>query len=179
MKITPIRVPLVLVGFLSAGFVVHASAAEPEPQQAAPSKKPKAEKPKAEAADKQSPPSSLGKPDYLPEQARSLLRQKMERHGQDARDLMYGVTLLQYDVARAAAKHISAEPRIIRPLPGGEADLNALLPERFFVLQDEARLRARAVSEAAEKRDDKALAESYGRLVETCVACHSTYLNHR
>ncbi|OJH38438.1 cytochrome c [Cystobacter ferrugineus] len=178
MKNTPLRIPLVLVGFLSAGFSFHALAAEPEPQKAAPSKKPKADKPKAEAA-KESPPSSLGKPDYLPEQARSLLRQKMERHGQDARDLMYGVTLLQYDVARAAAKHISAEPRIIRPLPGGEADLNALLPERFFVLQDEARLRARAVSEAAEKRDDKALAESYGRLVETCVACHSTYLNHR
>jgi hypothetical protein len=172
MKNTPWRTPLVLVGFLSAGFFVHAVAAEPQPS------KPQTTKAKPEEA-KGSAPSSLGRPDYLPEQARALLRQKMERHGQDARDLMYGVTLLQYDVARAAAKHISSEPRIIRPLPGGEADLNALLPERFFVLQDEARLRARAVSEAAEKRDDKALAESYGRLVETCVACHSTYLNHR
>jgi cytochrome c556 len=29
---------------------------------------------------------------------------------------------------------------------------------------------------AAEKRDDKALAESYGLLVQTCVSCHAVYL---
>jgi ribosomal protein S18 acetylase RimI-like enzyme len=47
------------------------------------------------------------------------------------------------------------------------------LPERFFVLQDESRNHAQAVATAAGKKDDKALAESYGRLVETCVACQS------
>jgi hypothetical protein len=173
MKNTPWNPPLVLVACLAAGFFVQASAQEPGgAKPAAPAQKAKPSGPKAAHP-------SLAKPDYLPAQARDLLRQKMERHGQDARDLMFGVTLLQYDVARAAAQRISSEPRLVRPLPGGEGELNSLLPERFFVLQDEARLRARAVSEAAEKRDDKALAEGYGRLVETCVACHSAYLNHR
>ncbi|MDC0710020.1 hypothetical protein POL68_16210 [Stigmatella sp. ncwal1] len=173
MKNTPWNISLVLVVCLTAGFFFRASAEEPaKPQPPAPAKKAKPQAPGV-------PTPSLAKPDYLPEQARGLLRQKMERHGQDARDLMFGVTLLQYDIARAAAQRISSEPRLVRPLPGGEGELNSLLPERFFLLQDEARLRARAVSEAAEKRDDKALAEGYGRLVETCVACHSAYLNHR
>ena len=108
-----------------------------------------------------------------------LIRKKMERHGEDAKDLMFGVTLLQYDMARAAAQRISAEPRLVRPIMGGESDLNTLLPERFFVLQDEARLRAQAIAAAAEKRDTKALAESYGRLMETCVSCHSAYLHRQ
>jgi hypothetical protein len=166
MKRSRFGISLVLAGSLSAGFLLHASAAEPE--------KPKSTHFKKKATDAKV--LSLPTPDYLPETARALLRKKMERHGQDARDLMFGVTLLQYDMARTAAQRISAEPRLVRPIAGGEDDLNALLPERFFVLQDEARLRAQAVATAAEKRDDKALGESYGRLMETCVACHSAYL---
>ncbi|MBZ4415367.1 cytochrome c [Myxococcus sp. RHSTA-1-4] len=79
----------------------------------------------------------------------------------------------------ALAARIVNEPRIARPVPGGEDELNALLPERFFALQDEARNRAQAVQEAAQKRDDAALAESFGRLTETCVSCHSVYTSHR
>jgi len=99
--------------------------------------------------------------------------------GRGSTALVFGVTLLQYDMARAAAQRISAEPRLVRPIVGGDEDLNALLPERFFVLQDEARLRAQAIATAAEKRDNKALAESYGRLMETCVACHAAYLHRQ
>lgn len=172
MKLSVVHRSLVLVGCLSAGFLFHASAAEPE-------------KPRGSSAPKKAKPSEaragpgLPAPDYLPESARGLLRKKMERHGQDARDLMFGVTLLQYDVARAAALRISAEPRLVRPIAGGEDDLNALLPERFFVLQAEARTRAQAIAAAAEKKDDKALAEGYGRLMETCVSCHSAYLKRQ
>lgn len=158
---------LVLAGFLATGFLFHASAQEPS--------KAKASQASKTAGGAKTP--GLATPDYIPETARALLRKKMERHGQDARDLMFGVTLLQYDVAKAAAQRISSEPRFVRPIVGGENDLNTLLPERFFVLQDEARNRAQAVSIAADKKDDKALAESYGRLMETCVSCHSAYLN--
>jgi hypothetical protein len=170
MKHSALRKSLVLVGILSAGFLFHASAAEPTKPTGSPSKT------KAPEA-KEGP--RLPAPDYLPESARGLLRQKMERHGQDAKDLMFGVTLLQYDMARAAAQSISSEPRLVRPIAGGEDDLNALLPERFFVLQDEARTRAKAIAAAAEKRDNKALAESYGRLMETCVSCHAAYLHRQ
>ncbi len=171
MKYSAFRRSLALVGILSAGFLFHASAAEPEKSKAGTPAKKKA--PEAKAG------PGLPAPDYLPEAARGLLRKKMERHGDDAKDLMFGVTLLQYDMARAAAQRISAEPRIVRPIMGGDGDLNALLPERFFVLQDEARLRAQALATAAEKRDNKALAESYGRLMETCVSCHAAYLHQQ
>ncbi len=166
MKLSRSSLSVALAGFLSAGFLLHASAAEP----------PKKGGQSSKAAEKM---PGLAAPEYIPETARALLRKKMERHGQDARDLMFGVTLLQYDVAEAAAHRIASEPRFVRPIAGGEDDLNALLPERFFVLQDESRNRAQAVAMAAEKKDDKALAESYGRLVETCVACHSAYLHRQ
>jgi hypothetical protein len=162
MKLSRSSIPVILTAFLSAGFLLHASAGEPAKPSATPEK-----------------PLGLPTPGYIPEMARSILRKKMERHGQDARELVFGVLLLQYDVAKAAAQRISSEPRLVRPIAGGEDDLNALLPERFFVLQDESRSRAQAVATAAEKKDDKALAQSYGRLVETCVACHSAYLNRQ
>jgi hypothetical protein len=169
MKLSRSSLPVVLAGLVSVGFLFNASAGEaPRPKGSQASKK---------ATDAKTP--SLPTPDYIPEAARPLLRKKMERHGQDARELMFGVTLLQYDVAKAAAQRISSEPRLVRPMAGGEDDLNALLPERFFVLQDESRTRAQAVATAAEKKDDKALADSYGRLMETCVACHSAYLNRQ
>jgi hypothetical protein len=169
MRLSRSSLPVLLAGFLSAGFLLHASANQPD--------KPKSNQPSKKADDAKLP--GLPTPDYIPETARALLRKKMERHGQDARELMFGVMLLQYDVARSAAQRISSEPRLVRPIAGGEDDLNALLPQRFFVLQDEARTRAQAVATAAEKKDDKALADSYGRLVETCVACHSAYLNRQ
>jgi hypothetical protein len=169
MKRSRSSLPVLLAGFLSAGFLLHASAAQPD--------RSKSDQTSKKAPDAKSP--GLPTPDYIPETARALLRKKMERHGQDARELMFAVTLLQYDVAKAAAQRISSEPRLVRPIAGGEDDLNALLPERFFVLQDESRTRAQAVATAAEKKDDKALANSYGRLVETCVTCHSAYLNRQ
>ena len=43
----------------------------------------------------------------------------------------------------------------------------------------ESRNRAKAVATAAEKKDDKALADGYGRLVETCVSCHASYLTRQ
>ena len=169
MKRLRSRRPFILAGLLCAGFVFHAAAETPKPKNGQASKKGVTD---AKAA-------GLPTPDYIPETARALLRKKMERHGQDARDLMFAVTLLQYDAAKASAQRISSEPRLVRPIAGGEDDLNALLPERFFVLQDEARSRAQAVATAAEKKDDKALADTYGRLVETCVSCHSAYLNRQ
>ncbi|WP_375764862.1 cytochrome c [Archangium gephyra] len=169
MKRALSQLSLVLAGFVSVGALLHASAAEPEKPKAG------ASKPKTKAGGAKENPG-LPAPDYLPESARALLRKKMARHGQDARDLMFGVTLLRYDVARAAAQHIASEPRLERPEAGGEDEPTAFLPERFFVLQDEVRRRAQALAAAAEKKDDAAIAESYGLLMQTCVSCHSAYL---
>jgi len=118
----------------------------------------------------------LPEPDYLSEQARATLRRRMERHGQDMVQLLLSMTMLQHDVARQAAQRIAAEPTVDRPAVGGEDELGAALPERFFTLQLQLRSRAKAIAEDARKRDDAALGKAFGQLAETCVQCHSAYL---
>jgi hypothetical protein len=126
------------------------------------------EKSEAEARATEGPP--------LSELARQLLRRRMERHGKDMTQLMTGVVLLKREVVRTLAAGISSEPRIVRPLPDAKDELNASLPERFFVLQDELRERAKNVAERAQKGSDKELGESFALLTQTCVACHSAFL---
>lgn len=116
------------------------------------------------------------KPPVLSELARQLLRRRMERHGRDLHQLATGVVLLRREVVIALAQTISTEPRITRPLPDTRDELNSALPERFFVLQDEVRERAKALAEAAKSRDDAAVADAYGRTIQTCVACHVSFL---
>lgn len=119
----------------------------------------------------------LPEPDYLLPLARKVLRERMERHGRDMPQLLWSVVLLQRDVAAETADRIAKEPRVSRPPPGDDSTLNRALPERFFVLQEHLRQRAQALSEAAKGKDDSALASAFSQLTETCVACHSAYLN--
>jgi hypothetical protein len=123
------------------------------------------------------PKGRLPEPDYLPPLARQLLRSRMQRHGDDMMHLVMAVTLLQRERAKALANDIANEPRLTRPIAGGDADLNATLPNQLFVLQDELRVRAKALADAASKPSDAELARSLGRMTETCVACHSTFLH--
>lgn len=125
------------------------------------------------------PKARLKEPDYLPPLARQLLRTRMERHGDDMLQLVMAVTLLQKERAKQLANDIANEPRLTRPVAGGEGDLNAALPNQVFVLQDELRSRAKDVAAAAGKPglSNQALAKALGRMTETCVACHSTFLN--
>ena len=120
---------------------------------------------------------SLPEPDYLPPMARQLLRARMERHGRDQSRLVLAVTLLQRDVVKSIATDVANEPRLVRPLSEGRDELNAALPERFFVLQDAVKLRAKDLAAAAGNKDDGALAKAFGQMVEICVSCHSAYLN--
>lgn len=119
----------------------------------------------------------LGRPDYLSDLARQILRRRMERHGKDMTHLMTGVVLLKRDMVEVLAQSLAHEPRITRPLPDAKDELNSALPEKFFVLQDELRDRAKGLAEAARSKDDKQLGESFARLTSTCIACHSAFLN--
>lgn len=126
----------------------------------------------------QKPPTKKGleAPSYLSPIARQLLKRRMARHGHDMLTLVQSVLLLDHATTQRLASEFAAEPRLTRPIAGGEDDLNAALPERFFVLQDELRSRALSLAEAAKKTDDAALASRLGELTQTCVSCHSTYL---
>ena len=119
----------------------------------------------------------LPPPEHLPSAARSVLKQRMERHGRDMGDLMWAVLLLDYDTTQKLARQVSTEPLLARPLSGDASELNALLPERFFTLQDELKTHAAALARVAPRHDPEAMAEAYGRLARTCVACHQVYLN--
>jgi hypothetical protein len=102
-----------------------------------------------------------------------VLRRKMANHGKDSAELVQLVTLLQFERIERQARRIANEPRVARTdLPVEQGGL----PDRFFELQDELRLRARELTDAASRRQAPELATAFGRLTETCVSCHHAYL---
>jgi len=133
--------------------------------------------PKAERVTAPSQEASrlLREPDYLSEVARVFLHQKMQRHGKEMEQLIRAVILLRYPLVDENATAIASEPILARPIAGGEDDLNAALPERFFVLQGELRARARALANAARARDDSQLGQVFGQMTESSVECHSVH----
>ena len=131
----------------------------------------------AKAQDKPKLGQHLPEPAYLPEVAREYLHRRMERHGRDMQELMFSVVLLTREVARDTATRIATEPRLAKPEQSDEDALNRALPPRFFVLQDELRDRAQKVADVAKSGTDQQLSAAFSRLTETCVNCHSVYLN--
>jgi cytochrome c556 len=138
---------------------------------------PAAKKPEAVAAAKKPTlKQGLEAPSYLSPLARQLLKQRMKRHGTDMLTMVRSVLFLDHETTQRLASELAAEPRLTRAIAGGSDDLNAALPERFFVLQDELRSRALELSAAAREGDDAKLAARLGEVTQTCVSCHSTYL---
>jgi hypothetical protein len=113
-------------------------------------------------------------PARIPPAMREVIASKMRRHAEQLPALVSKVVVLDYDGAARAAGEIFDEPGIARPVAGDE--LNTLLPERFFVLQDGLRSGARQVVEAAAERNGARLSEAFANLTKTCVSCHDVYL---
>jgi hypothetical protein len=113
----------------------------------------------------------------LPLAVRETLGRRMERHGGELVFLLSSVVLLRYEEAEELAQMIVDEPKLGRPVPGDDASLNALLPSGFFVYQDALSERAKELVTAAREQDDAKLSKTFGALSETCVGCHSAYLN--
>ena len=121
------------------------------------------------------PGPELAAPEHIPPAARAVIRSKMRRHAEQLPALMSSVVVLDYDAVARRAGEIFDEPALARPVTGDE--LNGLLPERFFVLQDALRVEARNVVAAAARRDGVQLAEASGALTRTCISCHDVYLH--
>ena len=117
----------------------------------------------------------LAAPERIPPAARAVIASKMKRHAQQLPVLVSEVAVLDYEGVARTAGEIFDEPQIARPITGDE--LNGLLPERFFVLQDALRTEARLVVEAAARRNGAELAGAFGDLTKTCVSCHDVYLH--
>jgi hypothetical protein len=119
------------------------------------------------------PELHLPPPDYLPPQARGRLRARMGRHGAQMSGLMRAVVLLDHETTARLAQQIADEEMIGR---GAGGDWPALLPDRFFELQDGLRDQAAQLAGHASARDSAGAGAAAGRLLETCVGCHAAYL---
>jgi hypothetical protein len=123
-----------------------------------------------------SPPGpELAAPERIPPAARTVIRAKMRRHAEQLPALISSVVVLDYDGVARAAGEIFDEPALARPLTGEQ--LNGLLPDRFFVLQDALRTAARQVVDAAARHDSLQLARASATLNDTCISCHDLYLH--
>jgi hypothetical protein len=119
----------------------------------------------------------LPPPRGIPPALRAILKERMLRHGAQMREMVSRVLVLDYEGAARAAGAIYDEPTIARPV--GPDELNQLLPDQFFALQDEVKAQTRRVVGAAAEKDGRKLAEETGRLTQTCVLCHAAYLYER
>lgn len=117
-------------------------------------------------------PATDPMPGSLHPVVRSLIDTKMEAHAQDMTDLLVLVVLLEREAAAETADRIAAEPKIARSRNG---DLR--IPRDFERMQEKLSARAREVAAAARKSDDAAMSDAFGRLTETCIACHVRYLD--
>jgi hypothetical protein len=111
----------------------------------------------------------------IPPAARAVIASKMRRHREQMAALIMNVVVLDYDGVGRTAGEMFDEPALARPIAGDE--LNGLLPEAFFQLQDGLRAHLRQVVVAAAEHDPARLANAFGEATRTCVTCHAAYLS--
>ncbi len=116
----------------------------------------------------------MGPPARLPPAARAVIATKMRRHAQQLSTLLMSVLVLDDEGVARIAGEIFDEPQLARPVAGDE--LNGLLPDGFFQLQEALRVQAREVVAVAARHDRARLPESFAQLTKTCVGCHVLYL---
>ena len=120
-------------------------------------------------------PKRTDVPEPLSPAARELLKTRMASHGRDMNDLVSAIMVLDYLRIEQRGDQIADDVSLARPLSQDANELNASLPEKFFVHQDKVKVEARALSDAARARNPYRVAEQYGRLSEGCVRCHADY----
>jgi cytochrome c556 len=155
-----------------AGLLVTVALAAPGCATTAPAAQPPQQKQLTQAV---SPPERLRPAEPLSEIARALLRERMASHDRDMGELVSDIMVLRYERIQAGAQRIAGDANLGRPLSADASELNSALPEKFFLYQDDLRLEARTLAEAAARQHAFDVADSYGRLSQVCVRCHATY----
>jgi hypothetical protein len=120
-------------------------------------------------------PDRATPPEPLSPAAREILKVRMASHARDMGDLVSAIMILEYPRIVQKADAIASDVNLSRPITRDATELNASLPEKFFVRQDALRAGARALSAAARDLDPYRVAAEYGRLSEGCVRCHADY----
>lgn len=117
----------------------------------------------------------LPAPAAIPPAALRVVKSKMVRHEDQMKALVSRVILLDDDGVARVGGAIFDEPALARPVSGDE--LNGLLPERFFELQDDLRARARRLVIAAGRHDHDAMADEFAAVTKSCVTCHQVFVH--
>jgi hypothetical protein len=120
-------------------------------------------------------PDRTGPPEPLAPAARALLKERMAAHARDMGELVSAIMLLEYDGIAARADKIAADVNLSRPTTNDATELNASIPEKFFVRQDDLKAAAHNLAEAARSRNPYQVADAYGRVSATCVRCHADF----
>jgi hypothetical protein len=103
----------------------------------------------------------------------------MGRHGQTMSTLVRAVVLLDRPTIRELARRIADEEVIARSSRSVHERPPLSLPEAFYLQQTKLAVAARDLAAAADGSDDGILAERFGAMTGTCVACHSAYVHGR
>ncbi len=112
----------------------------------------------------------------LPKLARFALHQQMVKHGDSMESLLWSALMLDYESIELISKDMSLGPTLSRPMPGVGDTINALLPPRYFTLQDQLAGSIGKLRDAASAKDDAAMAVEYANVAQACIQCHSLYL---
>jgi hypothetical protein len=122
------------------------------------------------------PQKNLTRTEPLPEHALDVLQKMMMAHGEEMDMLFWSVLLFDYESAQKIATGMAERRQRAAAEPGATETLDDFLPEEFFRLQDNFESAALALADAAKNKNDKAMAQTYGELVTTCVTCHAVYM---
>jgi cytochrome c556 len=122
-----------------------------------------------------SPPDRPDPPEPLSNAARAILRERMSSHAEDMSDLVSAIMLLEYSRIIGRADKIAEDVNLSRPTSQDATELNASIPEKFFVRQDELKAAARELGDAGRSANPYRVAAAYGHVSETCVRCHADF----
>jgi hypothetical protein len=121
------------------------------------------------------PPDRPDPPQPLSNQVRALLHERMSSHAEDMSDLVSAIMLLEYSRIISRADKIASDVNLSRPTTTDATELNASIPETFFVHQDDLKAAARALADAGRTGNPYQVASAYGRVSEMCVRCHADF----
>ena len=121
------------------------------------------------------PPDREGPPEPLSPMARVLLKDRMASHAEDMSQLVSAIMLLEYSDIITRADKIASDVNLSRPISNDATELNASLPEKFFVRQDDLKSAAHVLANAGRAANPYQVAKAYGGISETCVRCHADY----
>jgi hypothetical protein len=131
---------------------------------------------RAQLAQAISTPPRRDSPEPLSPLALATVKTRMASHARDMDRLVAAIMILDYPDIAARAKEIAADASLSRPLSNDPTtELNASLPEKFFLRQDDLKAAARDLSAAASALNPYRVADAYGKVSGTCVRCHADY----